>query len=436
MSVRDASNRRPAVLIGLLMICLLLPLPAGAEMSTDEQLSEQGLTLLALRNDTIDTNQDGDIDAVRVVVVLNSTATSNDMIVKLRGLHKEREVLESQEISFEGQTNITLVYDAWSQGEHVLRLDFLDENGDFIASYPLPTFVLTPALKVPRLSLELNAGAGLQTGETCEIVREFADETGPRYGETGVRTFTGAPFSVLDSHGILDCSSWPAGDYELKETYRNGLGQTAESTLNFTINNRPAPDFSLSVSGHQNATDTPCTVQMMLHDGRSEVGLTTIWSLKGQPVEGANGSNFDCSFLPAGAHLITLEVITEKMISSTEGVNLIRLPASDLSVNESASLPSSSLGMDTPTESVGWLSIGVLALLVSIIVFVALVRNKEPEALELPAIGPTPQVLADGSPDTQGLPTTLDDQGVLWRQHPSGEVDWWDAEWSVWHRWE
>ena len=112
--MRETGNRLPTVLVGLLMVCLLLPLPAGAELSTEEQLAEEGLTLLALRNDTIDTNQDGDIDAVRVVVVLNSTATSNDLIVKLRGLHKEREVLETQEISFQGQTNITLVYDAWS----------------------------------------------------------------------------------------------------------------------------------------------------------------------------------------------------------------------------------------------------------------------------------------------------------------------------------
>ena len=434
--MRDGPSHLRAVAISLVLTCLLLPISTGAELATDERLAEEGLTLLALRNDTIDSNQDGDIDAVRVVVVLNSTAASNDLIVKLRGLHKEREVLVTQEVSFQGQTNITLVYDAWSKGEHVLRLDFFDENGDFIASNPLPTFMLTPALQVPRVALQLNAGDGLQTGETCEIIRDFADETGPRYGQSGVRTFTGAPFSVLDTHDVLDCSSWPAGAYELKETYRNGLGQTAENMLNFTIKNRPAPEFSLKVTGHENATDTPCTVSMTLNDGRSESGLTTSWSIKGKTVEGANTSMLDCSNLPAGAYLITLEVVTEKMISSTEGVNLIRLPAADLSANETASLPSSSLGMDTPTESVGWLSISALALVVSIIVFVSMVRSKEPEALDLPSIGPTPQLLPDGSPDTGGLPTTLDDQGVLWRQHPSGEVDWWDQEWSVWHRWE
>ena len=59
------------------------------------------------------------------------------------------------------------------------------------------------------------------------------------------------------------------------------------------------------------------------------------------------------------------------------------------------------------------MSIGVLALIVSIFVFLLLVRNREPEPLELPSLGPTPQVLEDGSPDTEGLPTTLDDQGVL-----------------------
>ena len=434
--MRDGPFPLRAVAMSLVLTCLLLPISTGAELATDERLAEEGLTLLALRNDTIDSNQDGDIDAVRVVVVLNSTAASNDLIVKLRGLHKEREVLVTQEVSFQGQTNITLVYDAWSKGEHVLRLDFFDENGDFIASNPLPTFMLTPALQVPRVALQLNAGDGLQTGETCEIIRDFADETGPRYGQSGVRTFTGAPFSVLDTHDVLDCSSWPAGAYELKETYRNGLGQTAENMLNFTIKNRPAPEFSLKVTGHENATDTPCMVSMTLNDGRSESGLTTSWSIKGKTVEGANTSMLDCSNLPAGAYLITLEVVTEKMISSTEGVNLIRLPAADLSANETASLPSSSLGMDTPTESVGWLSISALALVVSIIVFVSMVRSKEPEALDLPSIGPTPQLLPDGSPDTGGLPTTLDDQGVLWRQHPSGEVDWWDQEWSVWHRWE
>ena len=433
--MREKTLAWGAVVVFLLTLLSPLPVVAG-ELTTEERLAEQGLTVLALRNDTIDTDQDGDIDAVRVVVVLNSTAAQNDLIVKLRGLHKEREVLEVAEISFSGQTNISLVYDAWSKGEHRLRLDFFDEDGEFIASNPLPTFVLTPALQVPMVQLNLEAGASIQTGEACQIQRVFLDETGPRYGETGVRTFSGAPFSVLDAHGTLDCSSWPAGTYALRETYRNGLGQTAEANLNFTITNRPAPQFTLTLLGHENTTNLPCKVTMVAEEASASTTWTKNWRIKGKLVEGANTSTLDCSQLPAGAYLISLEVMNEKMISSTTGVNLIRLPNPNAGEDEMATAPSASLGEDTPTESVGWLSIGLLALVVTIVVFLAFTGKRRVEPLDLPPLGPAPQVLADGRPDPMGLPVITDDQGVMWRQHPDGKLDWWDADWQVWHGWE
>jgi hypothetical protein len=433
--MRERSLAWGAVFLFLLTICTPLSTVAG-EQTTEERLMEEGLTVLALRNDTIDTNQDGDIDAVRVVVVLNSTSAQNDLIVKLRGLHKEREVLEVAEVSFSGQTNLSLVYDAWSKGEHRLRLDFFDEDGEFIASNPLPTFVLTPALRVPSVELTLHAAATVQTGEACEVERVFHDETGPRYGESGVRTFSGAPFSVLDAHGTLDCSSWPAGDYTLRETYRNGLGQTTEATLNFTITNRPAPQFSLSLVGHQNTTDLPCSASMSVEGIVDTSAWSKLWSIKGAPVEGANSTTLDCSQLPPGAYLITLEVTNDMMISSKQGVNLIRLPSSTDGGDEETLAPSTSLGDDTPTESVGWLSIGILALLVTFVVFLAFVRERTVEPLDLPSLGPAPQVLADGRPDAMGLPVVTDDQGVLWRQHPDGSLDWWDVEWRVWHGWD
>jgi len=433
--MRDRSKTTAVAFTMLLFLCCIPSAHVSAELTPDERLAEQGLTLLALRNDTIDTNQDGDIDAVRVVVVLNSTQSQNEMIIKLRGLHKEREVLEVQEIAFESQTNISLVYDSWSTGEHDLRLDFFDRDGDFIATYPLPTFLLRPALQIPRVNLGLDAAQSIQTGETCTINRDFSDETGPRYGETGVRTFIGAPFSVLDTQQSLDCSSWPAGDYELKETYRNGLGQTAESTLNFTIFNRPPPDFTLGVMGHQNTTDTPCSIMVQSEQSMDYTPMTKVWSIQGTVIQDANSTSLDCSNLGPGVHLVTLEIITEKMISSTEGTNIIRLPSQEQMANESIALPSTSLGSDTETKSVGWFSIGILALIVTILVFLMLVRVREEQPLDLPNLGPEPQILADGSPDAQGLPTTVDDQGMLWRQHPDGSVDWWDQDWRIWHRW-
>ena len=62
--MRDGPSHLRAVVVSLVLTCLLLPISTGA-VATDERLAEEGLTLLALRNDTIDSNQDGDIVAVR-----------------------------------------------------------------------------------------------------------------------------------------------------------------------------------------------------------------------------------------------------------------------------------------------------------------------------------------------------------------------------------
>ena len=409
----------------------------SAEEEADDPLAEAGLALVALRNDTLDTNQDGDIDAIRVVVVFNTEQDNTNLELRLIGDYKDREVTEVLQFTFSGQSNASLVYDSWASGEHELRLQVVDQNGNIITTLPLPTYVLKPALQTPTIQLDLNAPEHIETGDECTISRLFSDETGPRYGASGVRTFSGAPFTVLDSQLSLDCSHWPAGDYVLKEAYRNDLGQTTEDWLNLTIHNRPAPEFTLSVSGNGNSTDTECMVQLKQTD--SEVDFTSfqkIWRIQGSQIEGDIGDEFDCSTLPAGVHLISLEVINNELISAIEGLNLVRLPGDGLTEEEKSVAPSRSYGEDTETESVGWISIGVLGLVVVVLSYLLLVRVKDaPEQLPMRDLGPTPMILPDGSPDAEGLPTTTDDDGVLWRQHPDGNHDWWDQELRIWVRW-
>ncbi len=409
----------------------------SAEEEADDPLAEAGLALVALRNDTLDTNQDGDIDAIRVVVVFNTEQDNTNLELRLIGDYKDREVTEVLQFTFSGQSNASLVYDSWASGEHELRLQVVDQNGNIITTLPLPTYVLKPALQTPTIQLDLNAPEHIETGDECTISRLFSDETGPRYGASGVRTFSGAPFTVLDSQLSLDCSHWPAGDYVLKEAYRNDLGQTTEDWLNLTIHNRPAPEFTLSISGNGNSTDTECKVQLKQTD--SEVDFTSfqkIWRIQGSQIEGDIGDEFDCSTLPAGVHLISLEVINNELISAIEGLNLVRLPGDGLTEEEKSVAPSRSYGEDTETESVGWISIGVLGLVVVVLSYLLLVRVKDaPEQLPMRDLGPTPMILPDGSPDAEGLPTTTDDDGVLWRQHPDGNHDWWDQELRIWVRW-
>ena len=392
--------------------------------------------MVALRNDSLDLNQDGDIDAVRVVVILNSTTPSELVDVRLIAVHNDREVVVSTTIEINGQTNASLTYDAWSRGTHELVLGFYDMNGVEISTIGLPTFEMVPAKQIPMLLLQYTGQSNLQTGSSCEINRMFVDETGPLYGAPGTLTFTGAPFIVLDNATSIDCSSWPAGQYSLRETYRNELGQTAEASLNLTIENRPAPTFDLIVTGDGLTTDRSCLIAIQPTNGNEDfTPYTKEWDVSTTSTI-TEGAVYDCSNLPAGVHLVVLKVTNLENIASTQAVNIVRLPAAQLSVEEQEALPSQSFGEETATKDVGWYTIGVLGLIVAIVVFVLLVRIREDdELLTLPELGPAPQILNDGSPDPQGLPTVVDDDGQLWRKHPDGTLDWWDTTYNIWQRW-
>ncbi len=420
----------------VLLSASLITLPASAEGELTE-LSDAGITLVALRNDTLDLNQDGDIDAVRVVIILNSTSPSTFIEIRLIASHNDREVVEKTTMEISGQSNASLTYDAWASGKHELELAFYDMNGIRITGIELPTYDMVPSLQTPMLALELFGSDTLETGSSCEINRMFADETGPRYGAIGTQTFIGAPFTILDNATTIDCSNWPAGQYSLKETYRNELGQTAESWLNLSIQNRPAPEFELILTGNQMATDRPCLVALQGLNSNEDFTLyQKVWEVSTRKGTITNTSVFDCSSLPAGVHLIVLKVTNMENIVSTEAVNLVRLPALDLTAEEQEALPSQSYGADTSTEAVGWYTMAALGLIVAIVVFVLLVRIKEhDELLALPELGPPPQILADGTPDSEGLPTMNDDEGQLWRKHPDGSLDWWDTSFNIWQRW-
>ncbi|MEC8258185.1 MAG: hypothetical protein VXZ94_03250, partial [Candidatus Thermoplasmatota archaeon] len=66
MGVEKLSNSRSFPVFSIiLLICSILALSytspcVVAEDTSDDSLAEAGLTLIALRNDTLDTNQDGD----------------------------------------------------------------------------------------------------------------------------------------------------------------------------------------------------------------------------------------------------------------------------------------------------------------------------------------------------------------------------------------
>ena len=416
-----------------ILIALMVSLSFSTVVSAEEEndaFSDAGLTLVALRNDSLDSNQDGTFDAIRVVLVINSSADWTILTLTLIGEYSGLTVTEEQTLSFSSQENASITYDSWATGQHRLNLEISDAQGILLKSINIGLFDLAPALRTPKIDLSLDGSEIMQTGDECEIRRIFWDETGPRWGQDGTRSISGTPFTVLDSDVYLDCSDWPAGEYLITETYRNGLGQTATDTLNLFIANRPPPQFSLDINGQSQEAQTPCSVVMVSDLGADYTIFTKEWSVTPPVSMLANSSTINCDDWAPGVYKVLLTVTNAEGIHSTGGEMLVRLPSD--TPNQSVESPIQSERSETQTNSFGIYGIATLSIVLGLFVFVIMLKSPEDDELE---IGDLSMLDESGQPDAQGLSTHTDDGGVLWRRHPDGEVDWWDHKSNSWQRW-
>ena len=366
-------------------------------------------------------------DAIRVVVVINAT-NRVDLTLTLIGEHSGFTVYEEVLMAFEGQENASLTYDSWATGEHRLILEISDADGRLLETINIGTFDLSPALATPSVDLVQSGSEIMQTGDACEITRNFIDETGPRWNYEGTRSITGTPFKVLDTDQVLDCSNWPAGTYVVSETYQNGLGQTTSDTLELVIVNKPPPHFTIEISGSDEIAGTPCTISHVAAQGENHEDYNKDWRVTPSIGLIANSSVLDCSKWESGVYKILLTVTNDEEISTTGGEMLIRLPSPDSS-NDEEDAPALSKGQDTETSNVGIWGIALLSLVLGIAVFVLMMKSPEDDELFGGMLNEM------GEPDAEGLPTHLDDNGMLWRKHENGEVDWWDKSSMMWKRW-
>ena len=413
------------------LIALMLSLCLTTQVSAEEEkdpFEEAGLTLVALRNDSLDSNQDGITDAVRVVVVINSTNQWVDLTLTLIGEHSGFSVYEEVFMAFDGQENASLTYDSWSTGEHRLVLEISDADGNLLKSVNLGIFDLSPALATPFVDLVLSGSEIMQTGDECNITRNFIDETGPRWDYEGTRSIVGTPFKVLDTDEYLDCSNWPAGTYIVTETYQNGLGQTTSDALELVIVNKPPPHFTIQVSGSDAVAGTPCTITHVAAQGEDHQDYTKDWRITPSIGLIANSSTLDCSKWESGVYKILLTVTNDEQISTTGGEMLIRMPSPD-STNQDEDAPALSQGDETETSDVGIWGIAMLSLVLGVAVFILMMRSPQDDEIFGGMLNEM------GEPDPEGLPTHVDENGMLWRRHENGEVDWWDRTSMMWKRW-
>ena len=228
------------LLTSLMLIPLLSVTPVVIAEDESEDLNTYGLNILMWRNDTFDIDENSKIDAVRVVLLINTTTnTEVDAQVLIKAQQGAKTIEQWINFTVVDIENKSITVDAWVEGAYDISMHFYNPHtGNLLKSIDVGLFHMAPALNLPEVSLELTATNELMTGDECSVTRSFVDEIGNRYGVTGNRDIKGIPFTVYDWDEVLDCSQWPAGAYELTESYSNGLGQTTETWLNFTIKNR------------------------------------------------------------------------------------------------------------------------------------------------------------------------------------------------------
>jgi hypothetical protein len=139
--------------------------------------------------------------------------------------------------------------------------------------------------------------------------------------------------------------------------------------------------------------------------------------------------------------------------STTRGINVVRLPPLVVSENQSKgseTWPSRSLGSEVEQEQQGWMVIAGVSLVAFLLTFVVMRRNDKDVDMFFDEIGAVSSaqeelILSDGlsyvpptmaAPDSEGLPTYTDEEGITWRQHSDGQVDWWDYQNLIWIRFE
>lgn len=435
-------------------IMLLLPLTALSVSA------ESTIGLEERRVDAMDMNNDGFPDMLSTIFAVNATEDSQvgvQVIVETDRLvipFWQNMTLSAGEMKF-GSIDIH----AWEDGDYHLRMLIWDHGLEIIThEVDLGTFDLSTALSPPTLNLELQAAEEIFTGDNCQILRSFSDEVGEQYNAIGVVSLTGVPWQVLNETAPIDCSAWPAGAYSVSMQYTNGLGFGASITVDVMIENHPAPDFSILVNGQNQRMGTGCSVVAVSAENQTDSDLVFSWSITNPKLVETSVSDvkdLDCGLWEPGVHKVRVTATNPQMQTTTLGVNVVRLPPFDPTdpslgnISDDSSWPSSSSGEDyeaTPlflNLQASAAAIGGGGILFGLVfgIFVGLMLTRgssgSPRRLEDVLEAAAPPVNEEEIDNlAEGLPTYTDPQGITWRQHEDGSMDWWDGAEGIWVKFE
>ena len=430
-------------LLTLLMVAMLLPMLATVASAQDES----HILVAGTGSFAIDENYDGDLDLVRVIASIGTNAPMAAIGVEV--------IADDSDMAISFWNNTTIDYGesfivnstvkAWSDGEFQITLRVWDlESGLLTYEEDLGIHELMASLTPPQLEMTLESEEWIFTGDTCLIHRISTDLVGEYYDVRGTVSIQGVPWLVGEYETPLDCSRWPAGDYTVIEHYRNGLGMTATESISFEIHVHPPPAFIVNQTGRITESGTPCDLEIVATEDTQLAEMSILWSVA-DPAQDLTSYDdleiLDCTMWSPGVHKVRVTLTSPQGRETTVGLNVVRLPpAPDASLDvlnasgDSERWPAVSQGDDyEPTPVVMSLSatialVGsggfVFALILGLILgnMAGGESKKEEDMWDSP-----PQ-----APDSDGLPTFVDESGVHWRQQPDGSVDWWDVAENRW----
>jgi len=434
-------------LLALGLALLIVPLLSGMASAQDAS----HIVINDSRADHLDEDSDGDFDIVRVTASIGTTAISAEIAVEVIAENEDLSISFWNNTSLAGGEtfNIQTTIKAWADGDFDVWLRVWDaETGTVVHDAHLGSHTLVASLTPPILSMQLESAPLIFTGDTCLVHRVSSDQVGAHYGTMGVVSIQGVPWWVGEHETPLDCSRWPAGDYTLTEHYRNGLGMSTSMSLSFRIHVHPPPAFAVNVTGRATEAGTPCEMIIEAAEGTQMPEMGVRWTLIDPAQQGLHidaEARVDCTMWAPGVHKVRATLTSPQGRETTVALNLVRLPpADDASIevrNASGDpdrWPSVSQGAEyepepllfNPAASIAAVGVGgfIIALLAGILASRMIDRESKTDD-EMWEDAPV-------TPDSDGLPSHVDESGIHWRQQPDGQVDWWDAETAQWLRFQ
>ncbi len=423
------------------MLLFLSALPTGVVNAQDAP----HIGLDSFRADRLDIDNDGDRDQIRVVYLLNTTSHYAEAEVQVDVEHDGMTLTFWDNLTLNRTTPYfgSMEIEAWGDGTYEVRMKVWDGEADIIIHVVnFGEFELVASLDPPALRFDLEAAETIYLGDDCIINRLFADEIGERYDAEGLVSISGTPWLVPSDFSDINCSDWPARDYTLEMFYRNQLGFTTSTTLNFTIHTLPPPMFTLNVTGDNDEVGSECTVAVEPSLGTTMALMTTEWEVtdpRGEEVDLPGFTSVDCRLWQVGVSKVRVTLTSPEGQETRGAFNLVRLPPQgDVSqeVLNSAGpanmWPERSIGSEyqsTPFfgESILAAQAVVVITGIGIAVLAGLIignawrrRGEDNDAAEMEAA-------MEAALESELLPTYTDPTGVHWRQHPDGSVDWYDT---------